>query len=384
MVDVPDAACDYEKAPFPRKKFSLSDAGDNLPALVGTLIGEMAMADMPKGKIGQTELKGIAIEALVRLGLVTDEAEDVADVLVMADMMGIHTHGVARIMSYGERIKVGGINANPRIEWHQSYPTVATLAGDNALGPLLGKRALSQSMKMALEFGIGMVFVRGSNHFGPVMPYSFMAAEQGFMSFIASNATTTIAPYGGTSPKLGNNPLGFGFPNPCGEHFLLDMALSTVARAKIRAARDRGESIPLDWAVDTSGAPTSDPNEALAGMLQTIGGHKGYGLALAVDMLAGVLSGAAYLNHVKAWDKQPDQPQNLGHFFLTINTQGLGGEGWLGERMSDFFDIIHDTPAIDDERPVQLPGERELAAFRHHLEHGLDYDALQLNALRAY
>ncbi|MGM8851876.1 Ldh family oxidoreductase [Salinicola halophyticus] len=341
------------------------------------------MADMPKINVKQAELKRISIGALERLGIEGGDAEAVADVLVMADLMGIHTHGVTRILSYGERIKIEGINAKPNITVRQAYPTVATLDGDNAIGPLLGSRALFKSMEMASEFGVGMVFVNGSNHFGPIMPYSFMAAEKGFMSFIASNATTTIAPYGGTLPKLGNNPLGFGFPNPKGEHFLLDMALSTVARAKIRAARDRQESIPLDWATDANGVPTNNPNEALSGMLQTIGGYKGYGLALAVDMLAGVLSGAAYLNHVKAWDKHPDQPQNLGHFFLTINTKGLGEADWLGERMADFSNIIRDTPAIDEGSPVQLPGERELKAYRYHVKNGLDYDAQQLGALQA-
>lgn len=340
------------------------------------------MMDMQKTKVDQATLKKIAIEALERLGIEDGDADAVADVLVMADMMGIHTHGVTRILSYGDRIKVGGINAKPDIKVRQSYPTVATLDGNNAIGPLLGSRALFKSMGMASKFGMGMVFVNGSNHFGPIMPYSFMAAEQGYMSFIASNATTTIAPYGGTVPKLGNNPLGFGFPNPKGEHFLLDMALSTVARAKIRAARDRQESIPLDWATDANGVPTDNPNEALSGMLQTIGGYKGYGLALAVDMLAGVLSGAAYLNHVKAWDKHPDQPQNLGHFFLTINTKGFGEEDWLGERMADFSSIIHDTPAIDEGNPVQLPGERELKAYRYHIANGLDYDTQQLSALQ--
>ncbi|OHZ02694.1 Ldh family oxidoreductase [Salinicola sp. MIT1003] len=340
------------------------------------------MTDVKKTKVDQATLKKIAIESLGRLEIKGSDADAVADVLVMADMMGIHTHGVARILSYGERIKVGGINAKPDIKVRQSYPTVATMDGDNAIGPLLGSKAIFHSMEMASEFGMGMVFVNGSNHFGPIMPYSFMAAEQGYMSFIASNATTTIAPYGGTVPKLGNNPLGFGFPHPKGEHFLLDMALSTVARAKVRAARDQQKSIPLDWATDSNGIPTSDPNEALSGMLQTIGGYKGYGLALAVDMLAGVLSGAAYLNHVKAWDKQPDQPQNLGHFFLTINTKGLGENDWLGERMVDFSSIIHDTPPIDVSNPVQLPGERELRALRHHREYGVAYDTQQLRALQ--
>src|SRR5450830_1827242 len=188
-----------------------------------------------------------------------------------------------------------------------------------------------------------------------------MAAEAGFASIIGSNATTTIAPWGGTDARLGNSPLGFGVPNPDGAPFLLDMAMSVVARAKIRNALKRGESIPATWATDKQGLPTSDPAQALDGFLLPIGGHKGYGLALLVDLFAGLLSDAAYLTHVKSWVDAPEQPQNLGHFFILIDTRMLGSTEWLANRMNDFAAILHNSAPADPARPVLVPGEIELA-----------------------
>jgi LDH2 family malate/lactate/ureidoglycolate dehydrogenase len=229
-----------------------------------------------------------------------------------------------------------------------------------------------------------MAFARGSNHFGPISPYSLFAAEKGFASIIGSNATTTIAPWGGSDARLGNSPLGFGVPNPGGKPFLLDMAMSVVARAKIRNAFKRGESIPDTWATDTKGVPTTDPKSALDGFLLPIGGHKGYGLALMVDMFAGLLSNAAYLTHVKSWVDAPDEPQNLGHFFILIDTTKLGSPQWLTARMMDFADILHESPAADPTRPVIVPGEIELARMAHQKQNGIVLDSAVVALLHHY
>ena len=179
-------------------------------------------------------------------------------------------------------------------------------------------------MALARETGVGIAFARASNHFGPVAPYSLIAAEAGFASIIGSNASTTIAPWGGRDARLGNSPVGFCVPNPGGQPIILDMALSVVARAKIRNAAKRGESIPPTWATDKDGQPTTDPKAALDGFLLPIGGHKGYGLALIVDLFAGLLSGAAFLTHVGSWSDNPEAPSDLGHFFFVIDASRLG------------------------------------------------------------
>ncbi|MDC6130455.1 Ldh family oxidoreductase [Burkholderia gladioli] len=343
----------------------------------------MTQATTSSGILGKAELTDLTIEALCALGLARDDAAEVATILVLADLFGLRTHGTSRIESYGARLRIGGIKARPEIRAEQLGPALHRLDGDNGVGPLVGYRALQLGMKAAREQGIACVLVRGSNHFGPVSPYSYLAAEQGFASIIGSNATTTIAPWGGTDARLGNSPVGFGVPNPGGRPFMLDMAISVAARARIRNALKRGESIPGDWATDAQGRPTTDPKAALDGFLLPIGGHKGYGLALVVDLLAGLLSGAAYLTHVKSWEDEPDQPQDLGHFFILIDTRRLGSGAWLAQRMGDHAAILHGSAAADPAAPVVVPGEIELARLERQMRDGIDIGEAQRAMLEA-
>ena len=338
---------------------------------------------LPPGVLSKERLNALTVDALCALGLRPDDAADAASILVLADLFGLRTHGTSRIESYGERLRIGGINPTPSLLTEQVAPGLYRLDGDNGVGPLVGHRALDVAMKAARDNGIACVFVRGSNHFGPVSPYSYIAAQQGFASIIGSNATTTIAPWGGTDARLGNSPVGFGVPNPGGHPVMLDMAISVVARAKIRNALKRGESIPSTWATDQHGLPTTDPKAALDGFLLPIGGHKGYGLALIVDLLAGMLSGAAYLTHVKSWSDDPEQPQNLGHFFILIDTAVLGDSAWLAARMTDYAAILHGSAPADPAAPVIVPGEIELKQLERQMSEGIAIGTEQLAMLEA-
>lgn len=332
--------------------------------------------------IPEHELHTLGLRAFQGLGLNAKNADDVVKVLLLADLFGLSTHGLSRIESYGDRLDVGGIAKNPDITVERVAPALVKVDGANGVGPLVGMHGLRAAMDVARECGIGAAFVRGSNHFGPISPYSYLAAEEGFASMIGSNATTTIAPWGGSDARLGNSPLGFGVPGADGAHFMLDMAMSVVARAKIRNALKAGESIPDTWGTDKHGRKTTDPKAALDGFLQPIGGHKGYGLALLVDMFAGVLSNAAYLTHVKSWVDAPDEPQNLGHFFILIDTKRLGSSTWLVERMRDFAEILHASPAAEEGKPVIVPGEIELRNMARQRANGIDVDTAVFSLLQ--
>ncbi|NYT37452.1 Ldh family oxidoreductase [Allopusillimonas soli] len=334
-------------------------------------------------RLPRDALTELASKALQTYGLKQDDARSTAEVLVLADMFGLHTHGVSRVQSYGERMEIGGINAAARPAIENVAPSISRLDGQNGVGPLVGQAALQEAIRLARTTGLGAVFARASNHFGPISPYAYMAAQQGFASFICSNASTTIAPWGGREARLGNSPLGFGVPNPEGDPFLVDMAMSVVARAKIRNALRSGESIPATWATDKQGRATTDPQMALDGFLMAIGGHKGYGLALVVDLLAGLLSGASFLTHVRSWSAEPEQPQDLGHLFLLIDTARLGTAGWLAGRMRDFFRILHDTPPADPASPVLVPGEIELTKFRQAEAEGVEVEAAALRHIKS-
>jgi len=329
------------------------------------------------------ELARLAVRVLEARGIARADAEDAARILVMGDLMGHATHGVLRLESYGERLASGAMDANARITVEEAAPAIVRVDGANALGPLVGLRALREAMSRARTHGVGLALARNSNHFGAIAPYCLIAADEGFASMIGSNASTTIAPTGGAETRLGNNPLGFGVPRPGGRPVILDMAMSVVARGKIRAALQRGESIPETWATDRKGSPTTDPKAALDGFLLPFGGYKGYGLALVVDLLAGVLSGAAYLDHVNSWLDDPDEPGNLGHFFLLVDTRVLGPTEWLAHRMADFDAIVHGTPRADPSVPVRLPGEIELERLERHRRDGVAMDARLIARLEA-
>ena len=319
----------------------------------------------------ESALNALAIRVLVRCGMAHPEAVEAARILVLADMFGLHTHGLSRLESYGERLRNGGIDPRAHVRVERVAPAMAKVDGANAVGPLVGIRALEAATELARETGVGIALARASNHFGPCSPYNYLAAQGAFASLVCSNASVTIAPWGGREGRLGNSPIGFGVPNPGSHPFMLDMAMSVVARAKIRNALKRGELIPDTWATDRDGNPTSDPRAALDGFLLAIGGHKGYGLALVVDLFSGLLSGASYLTHVKSWLDNATEPQDIGHFFLLFDTARLGSAEWLAKRMADFCDILRATPAADPDKPVLVPGDIEIARLEKHRRDGV-------------
>jgi LDH2 family malate/lactate/ureidoglycolate dehydrogenase len=334
------------------------------------------MSTVPAG-----ELNAVAVDALRTSGVPAEDAAEIARVLVLADLFGIRTHGVQRIPQYLDRARLGGIDPAAEVTVDRVAPALATVDGSNGIGPLVGSRALTAAVEGARATGIGAAFARHSNHFGPVMPYLFEAAEQGFAAIIASNATTTIAPWGGKEAKLGNNPLGIGVPSPGGDPILLDIAMSVVARAKIRRAAKAGEDIPASWATDRDGSPTTDPESALDGFLRPMGGHKGYGLALMVDLFAGLLSGAGYLDRVSSWSDDPGRAQDLGHVFILVDTTRLLSTEALAARMTDFAAVLHETPAADPSSPVRVPGELELATYHRQSREGVEIPVEDLTAL---
>jgi LDH2 family malate/lactate/ureidoglycolate dehydrogenase len=328
------------------------------------------------------ELKALADAALARAGLLEADRAAVTRVLVEADMMGLSTHGVTRLENYVERVRIGGVAARAEVTVERKGPSLALVDGGNALGPVVGERALAAAMEIAGETGLAHVGCRNSNHFGALAPYALTACEAGFVSVMATNATTTMPPWGGAKARIGNNPFGVAAPCPEPPHFILDMAMSVAARGKIRAARDAGKPIPEGWAVDANGRTTTDPAAALAGFLMPVGGHKGSGLSQAVDVLAGVLSGAQFLTGVSSWLDDPERPQGLGHFMLLIDPARLIGRLAFDHAMGRFQRIIRETPPANPDRPVLLPGEREQASRERALSEGVAVPGKVLATLR--
>lgn len=297
-----------------------------------------------------TELEALAARALAAGGMRADDAAEAARILVLADLFGIRAHGVQRIPEYLGRMRAGAIDplARPRIE--RVAGALMRVDGSNGIGPLVASRALHATMQAAHGAGIAAAFVRGSNHPGAVMPYCFIAARHGFASIIGSNGADAGGPPGGRGARFGGNPLGIGVPRPGGDPVMLDMAISAV------------------------GPSATDPAAAMTGLLDAMDGQPGHGLALMVDMLAGVLSGAGFVTR----GETPGTPQDLGHVLILIDTTRLGLAETLAARIDDFRAALPADPVAD----ARLPGEAALASHRRHLEHGVPVAAEDLALLR--
>jgi LDH2 family malate/lactate/ureidoglycolate dehydrogenase len=304
------------------------------------------------------ELKALTVAAFERAGFTKADADTTAEILISTDLMGIGTHGVHRLEQYLKRVEVGVVPARPDIRVFDKAASVAVVDGGGGQGQVVGARALELAITKAIKTGIAFVSVGNSNHFGAMAPYGFAATVAGLILVSGTTASPSMTPFGGRDLKLGNNPMGFAAPLKGGAPFLLDMAMSIAARGKMRKLRDAGEPMPLGWALDAEGQPTTDPAAGLAGFIQFIGGHKGYGLSLAIDILSGVLSGGRFLDDVgDMWAEK--EPQGVSHFFIALNPSTIMARDEFDARMQSFAEKIKSTAPFKEGGEVLLPGEIE-------------------------
>ena len=224
-------------------------------------------------------------EAITAVGLSKENAEILANSLIVADLRGIKSHGIVRLPTYIQRVEKGIMDPKATGVFLQDQGATAVLDAQNGFGQIAGYRAMRHAIKKAGECGIGMVGVRNSNHFGIASFYSMMALKENMIGIVLTNSSPAMNPYGTISPLLGTNPISLAVPADKELDIVLDMSTSMVARGKIRIAAAADKPIPLGWATDADGNPTTDPNEALKGCLEPIGGVKGAGLSLMVDIL---------------------------------------------------------------------------------------------------
>jgi LDH2 family malate/lactate/ureidoglycolate dehydrogenase len=317
-------------------------------------------------------------------GVPPAQADAAAEVLALTEGMGITTHGLARVADYIGRIRAGGIDPLATLEVLRPMPALRRIDGGNGLGPAVMRAALDEAMEAARVCGAGAVFVKGSGHIGALAPYLYLSAEAGFAALLTTNTAPMIAPAGGRAARIGNNPIGFSIPDPGGNHVLLDMALSVVSRSRVRAAERAGQTIPESWATDAEGQPTTDPTQAMRGLMRAIGGDKGANLALCLDLMASALSGSAMLNEIPNAATTPDIPQNLGQMLVLVNAGVLASEPERGARLAAARGVIAGTPPVDPSAPVRMPGARALASLRTARTDGLRVAPDLLEELRAY
>jgi len=320
---------------------------------------------------------------LQKLGLSKEEAGILADSLILADLRGVTSHGIVRLSTYVQRIEAGVLDPKAVMEFESSRGAVALLDARNGFGQLAGHKAMTTALKLAADHGIGMVGVKNSNHFGIASYYTIMAAEQDMIGLVMTNASPAMAPFGTISPLLGTNPLSIAVPAAQQKPIVLDMSMSMVARGKIRYSALTKKEIPLGWALDEKGNPTTDPEVALKGSLVPIGGVKGSGLSLIVDILCGILTGSSMTGEVKNITDMTG-PAKTGHVFMAINITSFMSLDQFKASVDTVIRNIKSLPPAKEGQTIYMAGEIEynLEETRQREGIALDDDVVKtLNSL---
>jgi LDH2 family malate/lactate/ureidoglycolate dehydrogenase len=307
--------------------------------------------------VTEGQLKAAVSQVLRGYGAAEDEAAVVAESLVQAEMRGTDTHGLPYLKLLIERIEARMVTVPTQITIVRQDRATGLLDGGNGIGQVAGWKAMELSALKAREFGLGLTLVRNTNNIGFLAFYTRRAAERGLVGMAMGNANAAISPWGGAEAFFGTNPLSLAVPGN-DEPLALDMSSSLVARGKIRKAQRLGEKIPLGWALDEFGVPTEDPGAALKGTLVPIGGPKGYGLALMVDVLAGMLSGSAFGPEVKSFH-QLMGPTRVGAMMLAIDVERFMPLAQFRNLIKGYVDSIRSSRKAKGTSRIYLPGEIE-------------------------
>lgn len=310
-------------------------------------------------------------DALVRAGLPVKASAVTSKVLVFADLRGVDSHGVRRLPIYLKRLTLGSIKADAEPRVIRELESTALVDGGSGIGPYVADFAMRLSMEKASGTGVGTVGVRNSNHFGIGAYYAMSALQHCQIGVVMTNTSPLMVPFGGVERILGTNPISIAIPAGEEPPIVLDMATSAVARGKVELALAQGKEIPLDWAVNEEGEPTHDPRAALGGALLPMAGAKGYGLAVIVDALSGVLTGAAFGSSVGSLFGDLESPQRVGHLFITLDVSRFMDTSEFKARMDDMIrSIKYSRPRKGVER-VLLPGEPEHIVMEERKKHGI-------------
>lgn len=328
---------------------------------------------MTARRVAVADLDRFCVAALRAVGVSAAHARLTADALVAADTWGVFTHGTKLLPGYLRRLRGGGIRTDVEPEVLSEGPAWAVVDGRSALGQVTGAFATATAVRKARAAGIGYAGVRHSNHFGAAGYYAWLAAREGLIGIAVCNDIPSVAAPGSRKAVTGTNPIAYALPAGDRDPILLDIALSTVAGGKVYAARQAGRPIPPDWLVGPDGRPTSDANlYPGTAALAPAGGHKGYGLALLVESLSALLTGAAMTRQVGDWMRgDAAEPTGHGAAFLAIDVNVIAPKGEFARRVAELTDEVHSAPPAEGVERVMVPGEREWANRRRAATEGI-------------
>jgi LDH2 family malate/lactate/ureidoglycolate dehydrogenase len=312
-----------------------------------------------------------------------EDAGLIASALVEADLRGVGSHGVLLVPMYVERLLAGGVTRERELSIVHDAGAALVADARGGMGQLSSPQAMTLAVQRAGRYGIGLVSVRHAHHFGAAGRWAIQAADNGCLGIVMANTTPLMPAPGGAERIVGNNPLAVAVPTEAGSEIVLDMATSAAALGKIRLAASAGQLIPDNWATDRAGVPTTDPDEALLGMLLPAAGYKGFGLALIIDVLTGVLSSGASGDQVRPLYREPDRLNDCAHLFLAIDPDRLGGVAEFRARTSAVAARVRTSVAVPGVDRLYVPGELEAERAERQLSDGVLLDRSNLDGLLA-
>lgn len=288
-------------------------------------------------------------------GVPENQADTVADCFATADIFGVKTHGEKVLPAHIKKIQSGFYNLNPNFKVKKETAAFAVIDGDNAIGCVSAMHCVEYAIERVKQSGIYTVFSPSNNTFGAAFCYALKAAEQGYFAIVASNSPAQMTAMGGATKMLGTNPFAAVIPVADGQPVIIDMATSIVAKSKFKEYAESGKALPDGWALDKNGNPTNDPNAAINGFVLPMAGFKGYGIALLIDYIAGLLSGAAYLNHVGRFYSEEGDCMNVGFYIQVVDVKAVFGENY-DKAIAKYVAEIRNGKSAEGKKVV-LPGD---------------------------
>jgi L-2-hydroxycarboxylate dehydrogenase (NAD+) len=327
-------------------------------------------------------LQQFITRALTLSGLPVNDAEQVATLMAQADMQGSDGHGVIRLAPYIKRIESGGMNTKPNIQLAVDSQALGIVDGDNGMGHLVVSYAVKVAIEKAKQYGVAWVGTRNSNHAGPASLYARMPLAHGMIGlYFAVGNANHMPPWGGMDMLLSTNPIAAAIPANNEPDIVLDMATTVAAYGKVKAKAKRGEMMPEGWMIDREGKSLLDPARAEEGFLLPIGGHKGYGLALIVGLLAGTLNGAAMGKEVIDFNKDFETTTNTGQSILVINVNATGRADAFKDSVDQLEQDIRNSTRLPNCDRIWLPGEQSHMRREQSAQQGIPLPTPLLNEL---
>ncbi|PMH45328.1 ureidoglycolate dehydrogenase [Vibrio sp. 10N.286.49.B3] len=319
-------------------------------------------------RVKEEALRAMATQKLVGAGFSALDAKCVTDVLIYADLTGVHSHGVMRVEHYCQRVMASGLNAAAEHQLEAISPSVGILDANDGLGHPALAAATKHAIEMASDTGLGFVSIKKASHCGALSYFMNMATDAGMIGLGMTQTDACMAPHGGGERFLGTNPIAFGFPVEGSHPMIIDMATSATAFGKLLHAKETGSEIPLGVAIDVDGNETTDPHKVES--LLPFGGHKGSGIALAIDALTGILMGANYGNNIVGMYSDYDKMRELASLVIVINPEFFGNPLFSHTMASMIGELRAVTPAPGFDK-VLAPNDPQMDYKLDCLEHGV-------------